>query len=107
MEIASLLLIDYSLFSDEVREEEEEQDKGDDEEIAVEAEEDASVVEAPAALHAAGGFRCAGDDAERWQKKPEGGAEVGWVREQDSDGQASEDKDVGPNQRWSARVEDA
>ena len=45
----------------EIGEEEEEQDESDDEEIHVEAEENASVVEAPAALHAACGVSGAGE----------------------------------------------
>ena len=94
-------------FSDEVGEEEKEEDKGEDEEIHVEAEKDASVVEAPAALHAASGVGGAGEGADDGKDEPEGGAQVRWMREQDGDGQAGEDKDVGSNQRVRARVEDA
>ena len=92
---------------DEVGEEEQEEDQGEDEEIHVEAEKDASVVEAPAALHAACGVYGAGDGGECGQNKPERGAQVGWMREQDGAGTAAEDNDVCPNQRWRARVEDA
>jgi hypothetical protein len=90
----------------EIREEEKEQDQGDDEQIHVEAEENASVVEAPTALHAACGVDGTGDDAKCGQKLPQGGAQVRGVSEQDRNAQTDEDEDVGPNQRMSTRVEE-
>ena len=93
--------------SDEEGEEEKKEDQSDDEEIHIEAEQDAGVVEAPAALHAAGGVRSAGESAEGWEDDPEGGAQVRRMRKQDGDGQAGEDENVSPDQRRRARVEDA
>ena len=92
---------------DEVGEEEQEEDQGEDEEIHVEAEKNASVVEAPAASHAARCVHRAGDGAERGKNEPERGTQVGRVREKNGGGEAGEDEEVGPNQRGSARVEDA
>ncbi len=95
------------MLSDEVGEEEKEQYQRDDQEVHVEAEKDASVVKAPAALHAAGGVRGTYEYNESGKQEPERGAQVGRMREQDGNAQASEDKDVGPDQRCRARIEDA
>ncbi len=65
------------------------------------------MVKAPAAFHAAGGVSSAGDDAKSGKHKPECGAQVGRMREQDGDAQAGKDEYVGPDQRCRARIEDA
>jgi hypothetical protein len=105
--LCSLLYGHRSLFSDEVGKIEKKEDQSEGEEIHVEAEKHASVVEVPAALHAACGVCCAGNGGERGKNEPERGTQVRRMREKDRDSQAAEDENVGPNQRRDARVEDA
>ena len=90
---------------DEVGVEEEEGDQGDGHEVHVEAEEDAAVVEAPAALDAAESVGGADEGSEQRKDDPEGGLDVWGVGEECGEGDADEDKGVAACERLDARVE--
>jgi hypothetical protein len=90
---------------DEVRVEQKEEDQGDRQKVHIEAEQDATVVEAPAFAHTTD---CVGgaDDAEQQRQGEERvAAEVGKTRHGGSDGQAEEDDGVAPGEGTEARVE--
>ena len=70
--------------------EEEEEDHAEGHEVHVDAEDDASVIEAPAALHATDGVGGAGDGEEDGKDEEGSGAVVGEVGEEERDGEAEE-----------------
>ena len=87
------MLADFSE-PDEVGVDEEEQDERDGHEIHVNAEEDSSVVEAPALLHAADGVCGSDEAAEGWQEQPWGRAQVGEVRDEGRERKADQHDEV-------------
>ena len=91
---------------EEVRVEEEEQDQRDCHEIHVDAEDDAAVVEAPAALDAADGFRGPDEGDERRQQEQERRLEMREVGQRYGNQDAGEDERVATGQRVIARVEE-
>ena len=79
---------------EEVRVEQEEENERDGHEIHVNAEDDAGVIEAPAALDAADGF-CGADDGEkRGDEQEDGGLDVGEPRDEDREYYRGEDEGV-------------
>jgi hypothetical protein len=86
--------------------EEEEENHAEGHEIHVDAEDDSSVIEAPAALHTTDCVGCAGDGKQGGEDKERGGAVVGEVGEKKSDGETGENQEIAAQKRLSPRVED-
>ena len=87
--------------------EEEEEDHAEGHEIHVDEKEDAAVVEAPAALHAANGVCGAGEGGEGGEDEAGGGVELREAGEEDGCEQTGQDKQ---NAAWEgslARIEKA
>jgi hypothetical protein len=86
--------------------EEEEENHAEGHEVHVDAEEDASVVEAPAGLHAADGVDGAGDGGQGGEDEQRRGAVVGEVGEQEGYAKTGEDENIPAYQGSMTRVED-
>ena len=86
--------------------EEEEENHAEGHEIHVNAENDAGVIEAPTALHAAGCVGCAGDGDHGGEDEERGGAIVGEVGEEKSDGETGENQNVAAQKRVDTRIEE-
>ena len=91
---------------EEVGVEQKEEDERNRHKIHVDAEDDGAVVETPAALDAADGFRGADQGDERRQQKQKGGAQVREVRNENGSEDADEDQGVATGQGVLARVEE-
>ena len=90
----------------EVRIEEEKDDHAGGHEIHVDQENDAGVVETPAALEAAGGIGDAEDGKDHREDEQRRGAVVGEVGEQYGGGEGPEDKQASANEGMTAEVEE-
>ena len=104
----SFLLATLSTFAEpeEVGVDEEEEDHGAGHEVHIEAEQNASVVEVPAALHAAGGIERSPGAAEGGEQEQGVGAQVREVRNENGSEDADEDQGVATGQGVLARVEE-
>jgi hypothetical protein len=87
-----------------VEEEEENHAKG--HEVHVDAKDDAGVIEAPAALHAADGVGCAGDGDEGGEDEEGGGVVVGEVGEEKSCAETEENQEAAAQKRVGMRIEE-
>jgi hypothetical protein len=74
--------------------EEEEEDHAESHQVHVDEEEDSAVVEVPAALHAADGVGGADDGEQDGKDEEWGGAVVGEVGEEESDGETEENEET-------------
>jgi hypothetical protein len=74
--------------------EEEEENHTEGHEVHVDAENDAGVIEAPAALHAADGVGGADDGDQGGDDEERGSAVVGEVGEEESDGETEENQEA-------------
>ena len=74
--------------------EKEEENHAESHKVHVDAKDDASVIEAPAALHAADGVSCAGDCEEGGEDEEGGSVVVGEVGEEKSDGETEENQEA-------------
>jgi hypothetical protein len=74
--------------------EEKEENHAEGHEVHVDAEDNAGVIEAPAALHAADGIGGAGQGEQDRKDEEEGGAIVGEVGEEESDGETEENEET-------------
>ena len=90
----------------EVRIEEEEDDHADGHEIHVDEEDHACVVEAPAALEAAGGVGGAEDGEDDGEEEQGSGAVVGEVGEPDGGGEGRQDEQASADEGVTAEVEE-
>ena len=92
----SFLLATLSTFAEpeEVGVDEEEEDHGAGHEVHIEAEQNASVVEVPAALHAAGGIERSPGAAEGGEQEQGVGAQVREVGEPHGHGKAAQNERV-------------
>lgn len=90
----------------DVRVEEEEEDHAQSHEVHVDAEEDAGVVEAPAALDAADGVNGAKDGEQGGKKDEEIGTAVGEAGEQDGGEKREEYEQIGAKKRVTAEIEE-
>jgi hypothetical protein len=88
-----------------IRVEEKEEDHAERHEIHVDKEEYATVVEAPARLHAAECIHCAGRGSESGQCKERRGAVVGKVREEKSNPETDENECASTYQGGVTRIE--
>jgi hypothetical protein len=86
--------------------EEEKEDHAEGHEVHVDAEDNAAVIEAPAALHATDGVRGACEGDQRRKDESRSGVVVGEVREQKRGCEAGEDQDAAAQQRVGSRIED-
>ena len=86
--------------------EEEEENHAESHEVHVDAEDDASVIEAPAALHATDGVGGAGDGEEDGKDEEGSGAVVGEVREEERDAETDEYEEAAASKRVGTRIEE-
>ena len=86
--------------------EEKEEDHTEGHEVHVDAKEDATVIEAPARLHAADGVDGAGDGGQDRQDEQRRGPVVGEVGEQESYAKTDEDENIPAYQGSMTRIED-
>src|ERR1700733_12646963 len=86
--------------------EEEKDDHADGHEIHVDQENDAGVVEAPAALEAAGGVGDAEDGEDHGEDEQRRGAVVGEVGEQYGGGQRAKDEQASADEGMTAEMEE-
>ena len=86
---------------------EEEEDHAEGHEVHVDEEEDAAVIEAPTALHAANRVGGAGGGGEGWEDKDGGAVDLGEAREEDGCEQTGQDKQNAAEEGTLARVEKA
>jgi hypothetical protein len=87
--------------------EEEEENHAESHEVHVDEKQDATVVEAPASLHAADGVRSAGGSEEGGEDEERSGVDLGEVGEEDCGGQAGQDKEAAAKEGSLARIERA
>ena len=90
----------------QVRIEEKKDDHADGHEIHVDEENDAGVVETPAALEAAGGVGDAEDGEDHGEDEQRRGVVVGEVGEQYGDGERPKDKQASANEGMTAEMEE-
>jgi hypothetical protein len=90
-----------------VRVEEEEENHAESHEVHIDQEQDAAVVEAPARLHATNRVNCAEDGGQGGDDEERSGAIVGEVGEDESCGEAGQDKDTAAWEGSLARIEKA
>jgi len=90
-----------------VRVEEEEENHAQGHEVHVDEEEDATVIEAPAALHAADGVCGAGGGGEGGENEERCGMDLGEAGEEDGYEQTCQDKQNGAEEGSLARIEKA
>jgi hypothetical protein len=90
----------------EIRIEEEEEDHAEGHKVHVDAEDDAGVVEAPAALDAADGIHGAEDGDQSGKKDEEVGTAVGESGEEDGGKEREEYKQVGAKKRVTVEIEE-
>jgi hypothetical protein len=86
--------------------EEEEENHAEGHEVHVDAKDDAGVIEAPAALHAADGVGCAGDGEQGGDDEEGGGVVVREVGEEKSDGETEENQEAAAQKGVGTRVEE-
>jgi hypothetical protein len=86
--------------------EEEEEDQAEGHEIHVDAKDDAGMIEAPTTLHATDCIGCAGDGKQGGEDEERGGAIVGEVGEEKSDGETGENQEVAAQKRVGTRIEE-
>jgi hypothetical protein len=85
--------------------EEEEENHAEGHEVHVDEEEDAAVIEAPTALHAANRVSRAGGGGEGWEDKHGGAVDLGEAREKDGCEQTGQDKQNAAEEGSLARIE--
>jgi hypothetical protein len=86
--------------------EEEEEDHAEGHEVHVDAEDDAGVIEAPAALHATDGVGGASDGEEDGKDEEGSGVVVREVGEEKRDAQAEEYQETAAKKRVDTRIEE-
>jgi hypothetical protein len=86
--------------------EEEEEDHAEGHEVHVYAEDDAGVIEAPAALHATNGVGCARDGEEDGEDEEGSGVVVGEVGEEKSYGETEENQKAAAQKGVGMRIEE-
>jgi hypothetical protein len=87
--------------------EEEEEDHAEGHEVHVDEQEDAAVIEAPAALHAANRVGGAGDGCEGWEDEDRGAVDLGEAGEEDGCEQTDQDKQNAAEKGTLARIENS
>jgi hypothetical protein len=85
--------------------EEEEEDHAEGHEVHVDEEEDAAVVEAPAALHTANRVGGAGGSGEGWEDKDGSAVDLGEAGEEERCEQTGQDKQNAAEEGTLARIE--
>jgi hypothetical protein len=87
--------------------EEEEENHAEGHEVHVDEKEDATVVEAPAPLHATDGVRSTGGGCDGGEDEERSGVDLGEVGEEDGCGETGQDKEAAAKEGSLARIERA